>query len=472
MRKTSVVIAVALMACGDSGDFGATPGGVKDLRLARELVANGQVPPADALLVEAMFAEHDLGLEGAACEQELCVRAAAGLAPEIGGEARGWAQVGLSSTIDPDTWERPSTTFVFTVDVSGSMSWGDGSADNPTPAWLARKLMHEIADELRPDDKVAVVAYGSDVDVRLELTAGDSPRIHEVIDDLDEDGSTNMEAGMEKAYQIGGGSRGTAQTRVIVFSDTQPNVGETSGSGFAAMVQNAAAGGVDTTVLALGLGIGAEVMRGMASLRGANAFSLTRAEHVEELMADQWPWFTTPIAYGLRVDVTLGEGWGIDRGLGFPAVSDDEQLGLEAETVFLSKRKGALLVALTPLATSEPLRGEFALSYVTPDGTAVEGVAAFDASAAIPGETGQWFEQHSVARTTALALVTEAMHDAATIYAAMPAAALGVLQAARARFAADAAALGDADLAVEQQLVDAMTALVEQGAPQGSLYGY
>ena len=332
--------------------------------------------------------------------------------------------------------------------------------------------MHEIADELRPDDQVAIVAYGSDVDVRLGLTAGDSSRIHDAIDDLDEDGSTNMEAGMRTAYQIAGGARGTAQTRVIVFSDTQPNVGATGSGEFASMVQSAAAGGVDTTVMALGLGVGAEVMRGMATLRGANAFSLTRAVHVDELMADQWPWFTTPIAYGLRVNVTLGDGWGIDRGLGFPAVSDDEQLGLKAETVFLSKRKGALLVALTPPTTSEPLRGEFALSYQTPDGSVVEDVAAFDASAAEPGETGQWFEQHSVARTTALALVTEAMHDAARVYSAMPAAALGLLQAARARFAADVATLGDADLAAEQQLIDELTALVEQGAPQGSLYGY
>src|SRR5678815_624554 len=118
------VLGVGLGVVGCSGvgngDFGATPGGVKDLHLARALVAKGQIPPADALLVEAMFAEHDLGLAGLPCDRTLCLRAAAGFAPELDGTARGFAQVGLSSTIDPATWQRPSTTFVFTVDVSGA----------------------------------------------------------------------------------------------------------------------------------------------------------------------------------------------------------------------------------------------------------------------------------------------------------------------------------------------------------------
>src|SRR5688500_8702775 len=151
---------------GYGGDFGATPGGVKDLRFARELVALGQVPPANALLVEAMFAEHDLGITGAPCARTLCLRAAAGFAPELDETPRGWAQVGLSSTIDPATWQRPSTTFIFTVDVSGSMGWGDET----TPGGLSRKLLHALTDQLRDDDRASIVIYGSDVQTRMALT--------------------------------------------------------------------------------------------------------------------------------------------------------------------------------------------------------------------------------------------------------------------------------------------------------------
>ena len=60
-----------------TGDFGATQGGVQDMGLARELIASGRVPPAEAFVVEGMFSEHDLGLTGEACARTLCLRGAA-----------------------------------------------------------------------------------------------------------------------------------------------------------------------------------------------------------------------------------------------------------------------------------------------------------------------------------------------------------------------------------------------------------
>ena len=481
LLKIGSIVALLLAGCGEygnAGDFGATPGGVKDLRLARELIASGQVPPADALLVEAMFAEHELGLDGPACARTLCLRAAAGFAPELDGRARGWAQVGLSSTIDPATWQRPSTTFVFTVDVSGSMGWSGGSDEYPTPGRLSRELLYALTDQLRPDDRVAIVTYGGSVSTRLGLTAGSSrAKIRAAIADLEADGSTNMEAGMKRAYQVGASARGsTDQVRVIVFTDVQPNVGATGASEFEGMVATAAASDVHTTVLALGLGIGPTVMRAMASLRGANAYSLTRSEEVEAFIAEDYPWFTTPIAYGLRVNATLANGWSIDRGLGFPASSDEAAIGLKAETVFLSTRKGALLVGLAPPADAEvpgpeTLAGSFSLAYTEPSGLEIVASAPFAHAGGPLDERGHWFGQRGVARTTALGLLTEAMHDAAAIYGTSPQAARELLVAAQARFADDATALGDDDLAIELELVTAMTALVEARAPQGTLYG-
>lgn len=473
MKRLSLLLLV--LGCGDygstgAGDFGATPGGVKDLRLARDLIAQGMIPPADALLVEAMFAEHDLPLEGPPCERTLCLRAAAGFAPEIDGTPRGWAQVGLSSTIDPATWQHPTTTFVYTVDVSGSMGWGSEAS----PGELSRELLHRFANELRNDDYMAMVTYGSDVATPLSLRRAEEATLHGAIDDLSENGSTNMEAGMRRAYEIARSAREvTPQVRVIVFTDVQPNVGATSGSDFEALVAEAAAEGVHTTVLALGTGIGPEVMRAMASLRGANAFSLTRPEHVDEFMTENWPWFTTPIAHGLRVNASAGTGWSIDRGLGFPAADDASQIGLKAESVFLSRRRGALLAALTPPGTSpEGLAGELTLAYEEPGGETVTETVPFAYSGAPLDERGQWFAQKSVARTTALALFTEAMHEAAEVYEAAPEQAEAIMAAAQERFTLDATGLGDADLPVEVELGNALLSLIRERAPQGTMYGY
>src|SRR5688572_17038984 len=174
MRNWHLLLASFLGACGagggyGGGDFGATPGGVKDMRFARDLIANGQVPPAAALLVEGMFSEHDLGLTGEPCIDTLCLRAGLGIAPDRDGDARGWLQVGLSSNVDPDTFQRPDTTYVMTVDVSGSMGWGYNGI---SPGNLARELLYALVDPIEGRDQVAIVTYGSDVRTALPFTSG------------------------------------------------------------------------------------------------------------------------------------------------------------------------------------------------------------------------------------------------------------------------------------------------------------
>ena len=458
---------------GGGGDFGATPGGVKDLRLARELVAAGQVPPSDAVLVEAMYAEHDLGLDGAACSTTLCLRGAGAFAPELDGTPRGWAQIGLSSTIDPTTWAPPSTTYVFVIDVSGSMGWGWIDDAHPPASQLARKTLHALTDRLRDEDRVALVTFGETATTALSLhTGAERDAVHTAIDSLATGGSTNMEAGMDLGYAIGHDALGqTEQVRVIVFTDTQPNVGATSASDFETKVAAADDAGIATTVLDFGLGIGPEVMRGMASLRGANAFGMIRLDDVDDFIANDYPWFTTPIAYDLHIDATISSGWSIQRGLGFPAATD-AQTQLAVSTVFLSKRKGALLVALQGGDTPDGCGGTLHLSYTDPGGSAVASDVQFGYPHGGLDANGTWFSQHGIARTTALGIYTEAMHAALVAYGVSDAeTAETQLAAALDRFTSDASIIGDADLPDEVAFGAAMLQLVHDRAPQGTLYG-
>ena len=71
------------------GDFGATQGGVQDMTFARDTVRAGRVPPPEAFVVEAMFSEHDLPVEGEPCSTLLCLRAAIGRAPDRTDEPSG-----------------------------------------------------------------------------------------------------------------------------------------------------------------------------------------------------------------------------------------------------------------------------------------------------------------------------------------------------------------------------------------------
>lgn len=466
-----------VVGCGEMGSgMGATPGGVQDLRLAREIVDAGRVPPPEALLVEGMFSEHDLPLEGQACEETLCLRGAVGVAPTHDGLPSGWLQVGMSSNVDPETFERAPQTLIFTVDVSGSMGWSysDEDTERPSAGQLARALMEALASELGPRDRVAIVTYGSRVDTPLGLVAGDSPRLARAIEDLGADGSTNMEAGLERAYELARGANGTGPVRVMLFTDVQPNVGATTPSEFERMVGAGADDGIGLTVFGLGLGMGPELFDAMSTLRGGNAFSLVRLDDVPALMEDSWPWMVSPLAEDLHLELAAGPGYEVGDAYGIPGGDDPARAGLDVATVFLSRRRGAILVRLVPTGANDlaGLSVGGTLSYRTPEGRTVEGRIDAQLDGTEPlDEGGRWFAQPSVGKATALALLVSGMHRCAEAYREDPAAAAAEMATVHARFVDDAAALGDAELDREVAFSEALLGLMESGASQDAFYG-
>lgn len=479
------IVALALALAGTAGcmkigspggDFGATQGGVQDMGLAREMIAAGFVPPADAFVVEGMFSEHDLGVEGPPCTTLLCLRGAAGIAPDADGVDQGWLQVGMSSTVDPDAFVRPSQTIVAVVDVSGSMGWtyDTVSADYVSPGQISRHLLQSIADQLGPQDHLAIVAFGSSVRTALDFTAGDSDRVDAAIADLHEAGSTNMEAGLKRGYRLARDADfGTDEKRVMLFTDAQPNVGLTASTDFQRIADEGASDGIGLTAFAMGVGMGQDVILGMSHLRGGNAFSLFNEDDADALMADSWPWMVSPIAYDLHVDVTPGDGFAVGDAYGFPAPADGASTSsLDVSTVFLSRRKGAMLLELTPDEATpvDTLAAHGTIAYTTGDGAPV--TQTLDVGYDGEARDGAWFAQPGVARTLALALLVDGMKDAAALYPTDPTGAIAKMTAVDARFAADATAIGDADLAAEVDLSHALLALMQTGAQQADLYGW
>jgi Ca-activated chloride channel family protein len=197
-------------------------------------------------------------------------------------------------------------------------------------------------------------------------------------------------------------------------------------------------------------------------------------EDVPKLMEESWPWMFSPIAYDLRVLLTPTAGFQVAESYGFPAAAPGENPGLETSTVFLSKKKGALLVQLVPVqgTSLHGLAVAGTLTYATPQGEGVtEDISAVYNDEQLD-ERGQYFPQPSVAKTVALALLTAAMNQAATEYATSHETAIATLEAALARYTADIANLDDSTLVTERDLAQSLLDLMENGAEQGDLYGY
>jgi Ca-activated chloride channel family protein len=458
------------------GEFGATQGGVQDMSLARSLVDQGKVPPPEAFVVEAMFSEHDLPVEGPPCSTLLCLRAVMGIAPDQDNALSAWVQVGMSSTINPDTFVRPSITIVATVDVSGSMGWD--YPNQTTAGALASRLAHAIVDQLDENDRFALVTFGSTARTVLNLTPGsEKTTIHAAIDRLEEDGSTNMEAGIARAIPIAKQAVGTTdEVRIMILSDYNPNVGSVHPSEFQSLALEAADDGIGMTLFGLGLGLAPSVMKAMSEIRGGNAFSAVDAEQVDALMEDSWPWMVCPIAYDLVLSVKPAGPLTVSNTYGFPGEPAADEVTMEVASVFLSRRKGALLVQFDRSQTRNVTRGaqsDLHLSYVTPDGEAFEQTLEADYQGQPLNEQGQYMPQVGIAKTVALALLVSGMREAAETYKTGRDEAAVIMEGVLERFASDAGWIEDPALDAEVAFAQALLDLMRAGAPQGNFYyGY
>jgi Ca-activated chloride channel family protein len=159
----------------------------------RFLIQERRLPPVDAVQIEEMVNYFTYDYPRPTSGHPIAVTTELGRAP--------WRpehrllRVGLAST-PIDTEELPPSNLVFLLDVSGSMqSW------DKLP--LVKRSMRLLVDQLRPDDRVAIVVYAGAAGLVLESTPGTrKDRILAAIDRLEAGGSTAGGAGLRLAYQV------------------------------------------------------------------------------------------------------------------------------------------------------------------------------------------------------------------------------------------------------------------------------
>jgi Ca-activated chloride channel family protein len=157
-------------------------------------------------------------------------------------------KIGLQGKNIP-TNDLPASNLVFLIDVSGSMA-----AENKLP--LLQQSLKILVNELRQQDKVSIVVYAGAAGMVLPPTSGsDSKTILAALDELTAGGSTAGGQGIELAYKIASANfiRG-GNNRVILATDGDFNVGESSNSDMEKLIENKRKSGVFLTCLGYGMG--------------------------------------------------------------------------------------------------------------------------------------------------------------------------------------------------------------------------
>ena len=212
----------------------------------RRFINMGELPPADAVRIEEMINYFKYDYPEPEGEHPFSVYTELSVCPW--NKKHQLFHVGLRGK-SIDKASLPPSNLVFLIDVSGSMS-------DPNKLPLLKSAFSLLVNELRPVDRVAIVVYAGAAGLVLESTPGNRKEsILAAIDNLEAGGSTAGGAGLKLAYKeaernfIKGGNN-----RIILATDGDFNVGESSNGGMERLVEQKRDLGVFITVLGFGMG--------------------------------------------------------------------------------------------------------------------------------------------------------------------------------------------------------------------------
>ena len=143
----------------------------------------------------------------------------------------------------------PPSNLVFLIDVSGSMD-----SHNKLP--LLKQSFKFLTDNLRPQDRVAIVVYAGAAGLVLESTPGtQKQKIIDALDNLNAGGSTAGGAGIKLAYAVAKQNFiSNGNNRVILATDGDFNVGASSDAEMVRLIEEKRNDGVFLTILGFGMG--------------------------------------------------------------------------------------------------------------------------------------------------------------------------------------------------------------------------
>jgi Ca-activated chloride channel family protein len=148
-----------------------------------------------------------------------------------------------------DKSELPPSNLVFLIDVSGSMS-------TASKLPLLKQAFRMLVNELRPEDRVAMVVYAGAAGLVLESTPGSKKsEILSALNQLQSGGSTAGGAGLKLAYKVAQENFiEDGNNRIILATDGDFNVGSSSNAEMERMIEVKREKGVFMTVLGFGMG--------------------------------------------------------------------------------------------------------------------------------------------------------------------------------------------------------------------------
>ena len=212
----------------------------------RRFLRDGSLPPADAVRIEELINYFDYDYPHPEAGEPFGIVTEMADAPWA--PAHRLVHIGLRST-PVATADLPPNNLVFLLDVSGSMNGRDKLP-------LLKGAFAVFVEQLRPQDRVAIVVYAGAAGTVLPPTSGaEKATILDTLSRLEAGGSTAGGAGIRLAYELARKHFMEAgNNRVILATDGDFNVGISSDGELVDLIERERESGVHLSVLGFGTG--------------------------------------------------------------------------------------------------------------------------------------------------------------------------------------------------------------------------
>jgi len=291
-----------------------------------------------------------------------------------------------------------------------------------------RAALHKLVDKLGEADRLAIVLFNSSARILMNPTPVSNPGyIKGQINRISAGGSTDIESGLRLGFELvarNSGREGISD-RVMLFTDALPNTGRTDRFSFLGLTRAYGAEGIGLTSFGVGLDFGHELVYAISQVRGGNYFFLENAGKLRTVFDRDFDYLVTPLAYDLRITLTPMEGLRITEVYGTSAWSaENDRVTIEVPTVFLSRRRGAIVARLAGLpqgseAPSIPL-AMLSMSYLPTNLSSLVSTqvrASYDGRGSLSDEA-VYFSGPGIRKAVALINMILAMKEACDLYGA------------------------------------------------------
>jgi Ca-activated chloride channel family protein len=263
----------------------------------RRMLVQGQRPPRDSVRAEEMINYFDYGYP-APRTREVPFQVSTEIAPAPWNVKHQLLQVGIQG-FRVEKSEIPAANLVFLIDTSGSMT-------DPDKLPLLKQAFAGLVAQLRPQDRITLVAYAGSAGLVLPPTPGsDKETILAALGRLEAGGSTNGGEGLQLAYAMAKQAYiRNGVNRVLLATDGDFNVGVFNQQALETMIADQRKSGIALTTLGFGTGNYNDAMsERLADLGNGNHAYIDSIREARKVLSEELSSTMLTIAQDVKIQV-------------------------------------------------------------------------------------------------------------------------------------------------------------------------